>query len=163
MPGTPLSTPIQPVELTKEGLAELKKELEELKTVKLPSVIDRVAKAREHGDLSENAEYHDALSEQEFTQVRIDEIEIVLAKAVVIKQTHSTIHIGNGSTVVVVNNQTKKHLTVTIVGEYEGDPKVGKISGVSPLGKALMGKMKGDKVMVKAPGGETEYTIKEIK
>lgn len=160
MSGTQLSTPVQPIELTAEGLAELKEELTQLKEVKLPSVVDRVAKAREYGDLSENAEYHDARSEQDFVQTRIDEIEEVLGKAVIVKKTQSTKKVGIGSVVSVKSNGKANKLTIT--GEFQGNPKEGKISSVSPLGKALVGKKKGDKVKVSAPAGEVEYTIENI-
>lgn len=160
MSGTQLSTPVQPIELTAEGLAELKEELASLKDVKLPAVIDRVAKAREYGDLSENAEYHDARAEQEFVQTRIDEIDEVLAKAVIVKKTTGTVKVGIGSVVTVkINGKSTK---MTITGEFQGNPKEGKISSVSPLGKALVGKKKGDKVKVNAPAGEVEYTIENI-
>lgn len=161
MSGTQLSTPVQPIELTQEGLIALKDELTQLKTVKLPAVIDRVAKAREYGDLSENSEYHDARAEQEFVQTRIDEIEEVLGKAVVVQKTHSTKKIGIGS-VVTVKPAKGKSITITIVGEFQGNPGEQKISSISPLGKALIGKKKGDKVVVKAPAGEVEYTIENI-
>ena len=162
MAGTQLTTPVQPIELTQEGLADLKKELEDLKKVKLPAVIDRVAKAREHGDLSENAEYHDARAEQDLLQARIDEIEEVIAKAVVVKQTHSTQKVGIGSKVVIKAVKAKKSITVQVCGDFESDPKNGKVSATSPIGKALIGKKKGDKTVVKAPGGDTEYVIEEI-
>lgn len=162
MAGTQLTTPVQPIELTKEGMADLRQELEALKTVKLPQVIDRVAKAREHGDLAENAEYHDARAEQDLIEARIDEIEVVLAKAVVVKETRSTLKVGIGSKVTIQATKGKKSLTVHIVGEFEGDPTNNKVSSVSPIGKALVNKKKGDLVTVKAPGGETEYKIESI-
>ncbi|MBP7875417.1 transcription elongation factor GreA [Candidatus Woesebacteria bacterium] len=162
MSGTQLTTPVQPIELTKEGLADLKKELLTLKTVKLPSVIERVSIARDHGDLSENSEYHDARAEQDLVEARLDEIEIVLAKAVVVKETHSTIKVGIGSKVTVKTEKNKKSITLHIVGEFEGDPKNNKVSSTSPVGKALVHKKKGDVVVVKAPGGEVEYTIESI-
>lgn len=161
MSGTQLSSPVQPIELTQEGLSELKEELNQLKTVKLPAVISRVAKAREYGDLSENAEYHDAIAEQELVQARIDEIEDILTKAVIVKKTSSTIKVGIGSTVTIKASKGKE-MSVTIVGEFQGRPKDNKVSSVSPLGKALMGKKKGDKVSVKAPAGDVEYTIQNI-
>ncbi len=162
MAGTQLTTPVEPIELTKDGLADLQQELNALKTVKLPSVIDRVSKAREHGDLSENSEYHDARAEQDLIEARIDEIEVVLAKAVVVKETRSTVKVGIGSKVLIKATKSKKSLTVHIAGEFEGDPKNNKVSSTSPIGKALVNKKKGDKVVVKAPGGDTEYTIESI-
>lgn len=162
MAGTQLNTPVQPIELTKDGLADLQEELNNLKLTKLPAVLDRVAKAREHGDLSENSEYHDARAEQDLIEARIDEIEVVLAKAVVVKETHSTAKVGIGSLVTVKATKSKKSLKVHIVGEFEGDPTNNKVSSVSPIGKALVGKKKGDVVVVKAPAGEVEYKIESI-
>lgn len=154
----------QIVELTAEGLEELKQELNDLETVKLPAVIDRVSQAREHGDLSENSEYQSARDDQGIIEARISEIEEVIAKAVVVKNTSSRLKIGVGSTVVVVlEKNPEKEFTYTIVGEFEADPAEGKISSVSPLGQALSGKKKDDKVKVAAPAGEIVYIIKEIK
>lgn len=162
MPGTQLTSPVQPIELTKGGLADLQQELANLKTVKLPSVIDRVSKARDHGDLSENSEYHDARAEQDLIEARIDEIVVVLAKAVVVKETHSTLKVGIGSKVTIKAIKNKKSLKVHIVGEFEGDPNNNKVSSISPIGKALVHKKKGDTVVVKAPGGDTAYRIESI-
>lgn len=162
MAGTQLTTPVQPIELTKEGLADLKAELEALKTVKLPTVIDRVSKARDHGDLAENSEYHDARAEQDLIEARIDEIEVVLAKAVIVKETRSTVKVGIGSKVLIKATKGSKSMTVHIAGEFEGDPKNNKVSSTSPIGKALINKKKGDLVIVKAPGGEVEYKIESI-
>lgn len=151
------------VEVTKEGLADLQAELAELRDVKLPAIIQRVAQAREHGDLSENAEYHDAKEDQRLTETRIDELEAVVAKAKIVKHTRSHTVIGMGSTVVVQKKGSKKKLTITIVGEFEANPLENKISGAAPLGAALMKKKKGDKVIVHAPAGDVEYTVLEIK
>lgn len=151
------------VELTKEGLAELQQELLQLEEVKLPEAIERVSTAREHGDLSENSEYHSARSDKELIETRIDEIQSVLEKAIVVTSTKSHLKVGIGSSVTVKKQGDKKNKTYTIVGEYESDPQENKISAASPLGKALIGKKPGDKVMVKAPSGEVEYTIIEIK
>jgi transcription elongation factor GreA len=152
----------QQIELTKEGLEELQIELSELIDVKLPAVIVRVAIAREHGDLSENAEYHSARDDQQLLQARIDELQEILNKAKVVKQTKSHSKVGVGSSVVVSKVGNKKERTFKIVGEFEADPKSGKISSVSPVGSALMGKKKGDKTVVRAPAGEIEYEIKKI-
>lgn len=153
-----------PVELTKDGLEELKDELKELEEVKLPQVVERVAAAREKGDLSENADYQSGKEEQEFVQTRIDEIKDVLARAKVVQQTRSTTIVGVGSLVsIVIKGKAQKKYSYQIVGEFEADPEEGKVSSVSPLGKALMGKKKGDEVKVKAPAGEVMYQIKEIK
>ncbi len=154
---------IKKIQLTKEGLEELKAELKQLKEVKLPSVIKRVATARAHGDLSENAEYTDAKEEQQFTETRISEIEDVLERAVVVKQTKSQTKIGVGSSVTVsVVGKTNNHLTFHIVGEFESKPEEGKISSVSPIGNALMGKKKGETIKIDVPAGTIEYTVVEI-
>lgn len=155
---------VQPnqIVLTQKGVDELKAELEELKTVKLPAVIDRVAKAREYGDLSENAEYHSARDEQQLVETRIDEIVEILAKAKTVKNTSGTSKVGMGSKVELQQGKSKA-FTVEVVGEFEAKPGESTISSVSPIGKAIMGKKKGDTVTVKAPAGEIEYTIKDIK
>lgn len=148
--------------LTQEGYKELKAELQELQEVKLPKVIDRVATAREHGDLSENAEYHSAKEEQELVETRIDEIETILAKAKVVKNTRSHTKIGMGSKITIQKKGHKQKQTITIVGEYEADPDEGKMSISSPLGKALKGKKVGDKVKVTVPAGDVEYEILKL-
>lgn len=152
------------IQVTQEGLEELQEELAELKTDKLPTTIKRVAVARDHGDLSENAEYHSAREEQQLLETRIDEIERIIAKATVVKQTRSTSKIGMGSEVVVIQSaDKKKKMKLTIVGEFEADPSKGEISSVSPLGKALQGRKKGDEVTVQAPSGAVSYMIDSIK
>lgn len=151
------------IQLTQEGLEELKSELEELKNVKLPSVVERVALARSHGDLSENAEYTDAKEEQNFVETRISEIEDVLNRAEIVQQTRSKTAIGIGSVVKVhLKSDKKRSFTFHIVGEFESNPSEGKISSASPIGKALMGKKRGDEVTVKAPAGEILYIIDDI-
>lgn len=151
------------IQLTQEGLNELKEELRELTEEKLPAVVDRVAKAREYGDLSENSEYHSAKEDQTLIETRIDEIQSVIANAQVVKNTTSNNKVGMGSTVTYAVSGKSKKQTITIVGEYEADPTEGKISQASPLGQALMGKKKGEKATVTAPAGEIEYEILEIK
>ncbi len=160
-----LATPqMKQAELTQEGLNDLKAELTELTSIKLPAVIERVAKAREYGDLSENAEYHSARDEQQLVQTRIDEIQGIVATAKVIKATKSHTSVGMGSVVTLQTVSGKKMtMVVTIVGEFEAEPGDRKISSVSPLGKAIMGKKKDDICKVTAPGGEVEYQIIEIK
>lgn len=154
---------IKQVELTTEGLEELTRELHELTNVKLPQVIDRVAKAREYGDLSENSEYHSARDEQQLVEARIEEIENILSNAKMIKATKSHDKVGIGSTVTLLEDGKKGSFDVVIVGEFESTPGQNKISSVSPMGKAIVGKKKGDKAVVKAPAGETVYTIQSIK
>jgi len=152
------------IKLTKDGLEELKAELAELVDDKLPKVVERVAIAREHGDLSENAEYQQARDDKDIIDARIAEVEAVLSHAKVVKRSTSKQRVGIGSVVVIVlETDKKKKLSLTIVGEFESHPGEGKVSSVSPVGKALMGKKKGDKVKVEAPAGIIFYTIKEIK
>ncbi len=151
-------------ELTPEGFEELKAEMEDLVGDKLPKAIKRVSDAREYGDLSENSEYHDARDDKNLIDTRISEIEKILEKATIVKATRSKQRVGMGSQVIIhLKGKKSKTKTVQIVGEYEADPMEGKISSVSPLGKALMGKKKGDVVTYQAPSGEITYIITEIK
>jgi transcription elongation factor GreA len=155
---------IKKIELTQEGFEELKAELHQLTTVKLPEAVDRVALAREYGDLSENSEYQNARDDKDLIDARIAEIEKVLEKATIVQATKSTQKVGMGSHVeITVKGKKASKRTIEIVGEYQANPADGKISNVSPLGKALMGKKKGDDVVVKAPAGEITYTIDNIK
>lgn len=147
--------------LTKEGLDELKKEHEELVKHKRPDVVSRVAAAREMGDLSENAEYHAAREELSFIDGRIDELDELLKQVIVIDDsTASASQVKLGSQVTL---QLKdKHLVYTVVGEWEADPALKKISHESPLGKALLGKQVGESVEVHAPAGNITYTVVSI-
>lgn len=154
---------IDQIELTKRGLDELQAELKELEEIKLPEAIDRVAKAREHGDLSENSEYHSARDDKELIETRIDEIKSVLEKAKVVSATKSHQKVGIGSEVTIKKTGSKLTKTMIIVGEYESDPLHDKISVASPLGKALLKNKRGDKVIAKTPAGEVEYEIIDIK
>lgn len=151
------------IELTQEGYEELKAELEELVATKLPAAIDRVAQAREYGDLSENSEYQNARDDKDLIEARMAEIERVLEKATIVQATKSTQKVGMGSkvTIYVKGKKTAKR-TMEIVGEYQANPAESKISNVSPLGKALIGKKKSDEVIVKAPAGEVTYIIDNI-
>lgn len=151
------------IEVTPEGLEELKAELSELKDIKLPTVIKRLTEAREYGDLSENAEYHDAKDEQQLIETRIDDIEEVISNAKVVMNTKSTTKIGMGSTVEIKKSGNKSTKTIQIVGEFESNPLEDKISNVSPLGKALVGRKAGDETVVVAPSGNIQYQIVKIK
>jgi transcription elongation factor GreA len=149
--------------LTKEGLEELKKEHMDLTTVKRPDVLERVAQARNMGDLSENAEYVAARDDLSFIDGRIEELEELLKQAVLIQEPHGskgkqTVKLG--STVEVHIKGKKEQFTV--VGEWEADPEDKKISHESPLGKALIGKGIGEKVEVEAPAGTLVYTIVSV-
>lgn len=148
--------------LTKDGLGALKKELDELKNAKLPAVVERVAHARDDGDLSENSAYQFGKQEQEFIEGRIDELENILKNATMVTAAASgkkgAIDVGCKVTV-KINGKTQ---AFQIVGDWEAKPAEMKISGSSPLGKALLGKKVGEKVEVAAPAGKVVYTIVSI-
>lgn len=147
------------IQFTESGLAEIQSELAELKGAKLTAAIERVARARDFGDLSENAEYHAAKEELSFIEGRIEELEgIILRAEVVGKNKKGTIDIGCKVTVSVGG---KDH-TYEIVGEWEADPLKKKISHTSPLGQALVGKKPGENVEFEAPAGKVIYKIKKI-
>jgi transcription elongation factor GreA len=146
--------------LTPEGLEKLNKELKDLVENKRKEVIERIREAAAHGDLSENADYAQAREEQSFIEGRIAEIEDIIKNAEIISQTsHGTV-VNVGTTVIVkVSGQEKKY---TIVGSNEANPKEGKISNESTVGKALLGKKTGEKFIVQTPAGEVEYQIVSI-
>lgn len=149
--------------MTKEGQAALQVELKDLKSVQRPNVIAAIAEAREHGDLSENAEYHAAREQQSFIEGRIQELEAVLSKAQVIDPAEmqgDTVKFG--ATVLIVDEDTDEEETYTIVGEYETDTETGKISLTAPLSRALIGKSEGDSVEVRTPKGLKTYEILEV-
>ena len=148
--------------LTKEGLVELKKEYDELVNKKRPDVLARVTQARNMGDLSENAEYVAAREELTFIDGRIDELEVILKQAVIIREGAKTSNhaVKLGSTVTLNVNGKKE--VFTVVGEWEADPTNKKISHQSPLGKVLIGKRVGDKVQVEAPAGKLTYSVVSI-
>lgn len=149
--------------LTKEGLAELKKEYDELANVKRPEVLTRVSQARNMGDLSENAEYVAAREELTFIDGRIDELEVIINQAVVIREgVKSANHSVKLGSTVTLHTGGKKEI-FTVVGEWEADPTNRKISHESPLGKVLIGKKVGEKVQVEAPAGKITYTIVSVK
>lgn len=148
------------IQFTADGLAEIKAELTELKDGKLTAAIERVARARDFGDLSENAEYHAAKEELAFIEGRIEELEGIVSRATVVgtKSKSGVIDIGCKVTVTV---KGKEHI-YEIVGEWEADPLKKKISHTSPLGQALVGKKKGEQVEFEAPAGKVIYQIKKI-
>ena len=147
------------IQFTPSGLEELKTELTELKDLKLPSAIERVARARDFGDLSENAEYHAAKEELSFIEGRLEELEDIIAKAQVVDSpSHGSIDIGCK---VTIDLNGSEH-TYEIVGEWEADPLKKKSSHTSPLGQALLGKKKGESVEFEAPAGKVIYKIKKI-
>ncbi|MDX9892970.1 MAG: transcription elongation factor GreA [Patescibacteria group bacterium] len=146
--------------ITKEGLEKLKEELEYLKKTKMPEVVERISRAKELGDLSENAEYHDAKDEQGFIAGRIAELENLVIKSLVIEESGSKEVVSIGSTIKVKCDNHS--FTYTIVGSNEANPAHGLISNESPIGRAFLGRKKGDKVTVKVPRGEMECHILEI-
>lgn len=148
------------IQFTKDGLQELQSELTELKDTKLPAAIDRVARARDFGDLSENAEYHAAKEELAFIEGRVEELEELLKKAEVVKSSNGRSQVSVGCKVTVAH-QGKEYL-YEVVGEWEADPMKKKISHTSPLGQALMGKKQGDDVEFEAPAGKIVYKVKKI-
>ena len=150
--------------MTVAGEATLRKELERLKKVERPRIVQAIAEAREHGDLKENAEYHAAREQQSFAEGRIMEIEGKLGNAQVIDistipQTGKVIF---GTTIDLINMETDETLTYRIVGEDEADVKSNMISVGSPIARALIGKEEGDVVIVKAPAGDIEYEIDQV-
>lgn len=150
------------VYITREGLEELKKEHEDLVKVKRPEVVERVAKAREMGDLSENSEYHAAKENLALIDGRTEELAEIIKMAEIIADPGKggkTVQIGSQVTVKI---NGKKEI-FTLVGEWEADPHQKKISHESPLGKALMGKILNEKIEVEAPAGKIIYHITEIK
>ena len=152
------------VPLTVNGAEKLRTELEELKTIKRPKVIEAIATARAHGDLKENAEYHAAREQQSFIEGRIKEIEGKLSNAEVIDVTklNANGRVVFGTTVVLAEEETGDEVTYTIVGEDEADIKQGMISVTSPIARAMIGKEEGEIAVVDAPAGLKEYEIVEV-
>ncbi len=149
------------VPMTVAGAEKLRQELEELKTVKRPRVIEAIAEARAHGDLKENAEYHAAREQQSFIEGRIAEINSKLANAEIIdvSKINANGKVIFGATVDLVNEETGEEVTYQIVGDDEADVKAHRISISSPIARALIGREEGDIAVVKAPGGDQEYEI----
>jgi transcription elongation factor GreA len=151
------------IPMTVEGFSRLEEELKHLKAVERPAVIRAIAEAREHGDLSENAEYHAAKESQSLNEGHIADLEDKLARAEVIdvsKLSGETIKFG--ATVTLVDEDTAKKMVWQIVGEPEADAKKGKISITSPMARALIGKTKGANVEVVTPGGAKAYEVKKV-
>jgi transcription elongation factor GreA len=154
----PMNT--KPTYLSKDGLDKLRVELDEMLNVKRPEVAQRIHDAKEHGDLSENAEYEDAKNEQAFVEGRIQTLQALIKNATIIDENHSTDHVQIGSTVTVDSSDGEE--SFTIVGSTEARPTEGRISNESPVGRALLGKKKGEKVLVKVPAGDFTYKIVSI-
>ena len=150
------------IPLTRAGHAALNDELKKLKSEERPAVIRAIAEAREHGDLSENAEYHAAREKQSFIEGRVKELEGILSLADVIDPATLTGSVKFGATVQIVDEDTDEEKTYQIVGEPEADIENGKLNLKSPLARALIGKDEGDSVEVRTPGGEKGYEILKI-
>ncbi|MFO6424292.1 transcription elongation factor GreA [Motilimonas sp. KMU-193] len=150
--------------MTARGAELLREELEHLKTVKRPAIIEAIAEAREHGDLKENAEYHAAREEQGFCEGRIQEIEAKLSNAQIIDVTKIANHgkVIFGSTVTMLNTETDAEVTYRIVGDDEADIKKNQISINSPIARGLIGKVVDDIALIRTPGGEVEFEILEV-
>ncbi len=149
----------QPVYLTPEGIEKLRAELEQMVNVRRPELAQRLRRAIQQGDLSENADYITAKEEQGFLEGRIQQIENMLRNVEVIEEKENTGHVQLGSRVTVVEKGTSDREEFHLVGPAEADPVMGKISYESPLGQALLGRHVGDTVRVSAPSGEILFEI----
>ncbi|KUM05036.1 transcription elongation factor GreA [Chromobacterium subtsugae] len=153
------------VPLTVRGAELLKEELQRLKSIERPAVIEAIAEARSHGDLSENAEYDAAKERQAFVEGRIAELEAKLSNAVIINPSELDAdgRVVFGATVDLMDLETEESVTYQIVGDDEADIKVSKVSVNSPISRALIGKEAGDVAEVVAPGGIREYEVLDVK
>jgi transcription elongation factor GreA len=156
----PPSAKPAPEHLSAAGIDALRAELEDLRTVKRPDVVRRITAARELGDLSENADYETARHDQSFIEGRIRTVEDMLERAQLIEEVQTGDAVHFGSTVVLEREGQQERYT--IVGPAEANPREGKISHVSPIGQAVLGKREGEEVVVTTPGGETRYRIAEL-
>ena len=151
--------------MTEMGAQKLREELNRLKSVERPKIIEAIAEARSHGDLKENAEYHAAKEQQSFLEGRISEIEGKLSQSEIIDVTQLAQNgrVVFGTTVVLININTDEEVTYKIVGDDEADLKQNMISINSPIARAAIGKEVGDVVLVQAPSGEIEYEVLNVK
>lgn len=155
---------ISKIPMTTLGAENLRAELDHLKKVERPRVVQAIAEAREHGDLKENAEYHAAREQQGFIEGRIQEIESKLSVAQIIDITHipPNDRVLFGVTVRLINLDNDQQVAYQIVGDDEADVKLGKISYLTPIARALIGKEVGEVVMVQTPSGTVEYEIDDV-
>jgi transcription elongation factor GreA len=153
---------MEKVPLTAKGFAKLDAELKRLKSVERPEIIRAIAEAREHGDLSENAEYHAARERQSFVEGRIKELEGLIARSEVIDVSRLSGPVKFGATVVLFDEDTDEEKTYQIVGEAEASVEEGLLNMKSPLARALIGKEPGDSVEVRTPGGVRSYEIRTV-
>lgn len=151
------------IPLTRAGFDKLDAELKHLKSVERPAIIRAISDAREHGDLSENAEYHSAKEKQSFIEGRVKELEGVISLADVIDVAKLSGTVKFGAHVTLVDEDTDEEKTYQIVDEYEADIEGGKLNMKSPIARALIGKDEGDSVEVRTPGGVKSYEILAIK
>lgn len=151
------------IPITRAGFEALEAELKNLKSVERPAVIAAIAEAREHGDLSENAEYHAAREKQSFIEGRVKELEGLISLADVIDPGKLSGAIKFGATVTVVDEDTDEEKTYQIVGEPEANIDKGLLNLKSPLARALIGKEEGDSVEVRTPGGQKSYEVLGIR
>ena len=151
--------------ITVKGLKNLKSELENLKNIQRPKVVEAIAEARSHGDLKENAEYHAAKELQGLVEAKINEMENALANAQVIDVTEipETGRVVFGSTVTVYDIDNDKNVIFKIVGNLESDPDKGEISIDTPIARGMVGKFVDDEVMIQTPSGNLNYEILEVK
>ncbi len=150
--------------MTASGFESLEAEVRHLKTVERPAIIKAISSAREHGDLSENAEYHAAKERQSYIEGRLMELEDKISRAQVIDVAKlSGKDVKFGATVKLLDEDTEDEITYQVVGEIEADVKAGRISITSPLGRALIGKKTGDAVEVNTPGGGKSYEVLSVK
>lgn len=154
---------MEKIPMTRAGFTALDEELKVLKSIERPAVIRAIAEAREHGDLSENAEYHAAREKQSFIEGRIKELEAMLSLAEVIDPSKLSGSVKFGATITVVDEDTEEERTYQIVGEAEADIERGLLNIRSPLARAMIGKDEGDSVEVKTPGGQKSYEILSIR
>tara|TARA_Y100000739_G_C20609116_1_gene467416 strand:+ start:1330 stop:1800 length:471 start_codon:yes stop_codon:yes gene_type:complete len=154
---------MEKIPMTPRGFKSLDSELKLLKTVERPAIIKAIAEAREHGDLSENAEYHSAREKQSFIEGRIKDLESALGMAEVIDPKTLSGSIKFGATILLLDEETEQEKTFQIVGSTEADIENGLLNIQSPLAKALIGKDVGDSIEVKTPGGTRDYEILDVK
>jgi transcription elongation factor GreA len=153
---------MEKIPLTAKGFAKLDAELKTLKSVERPAVIKAIAEAREHGDLSENAEYHAAREKQSFIEGRVKELESIISRADVIDLSKMKGAVKFGATVVILDEDSDEKKTYQIVGEPEASIEDGLLNMKSPLARALIGKEQGDSVEVRTPGGVRSYEILSV-
>ena len=151
------------IPITRAGYGALDAELKTLKSVERPAVIRAIAEAREHGDLSENAEYHAAREKQSFIEGRIKELESIIGLAEVIDPAKLSGPVKFGATVTLADEDSGAESTYQIVGEAEANLEAGLLNMRSPLARALIGKEEGDSVEVRTPGGERSYEIVSVR